>query len=74
MAKTFQLTAEYLHTMIGRRVGIPLADSGYIPITVGSVRHDPESGLILVDALVPMGQLTGLMLTPDAVVEVEHTS
>lgn len=73
MAKTFQINAEYLHTLLGRRVAVPAGGGiGHIPITVGAVRYEPESELILVDSVTPIGQLVGLALGPGTVVVVEH--
>lgn len=75
MAKTFQIAAEYLHTLVGRRVALPAggAIGAGIPITVGAVRHEPESGLIYVDAVIPHGQLLGMAVGPATLITVEHT-
>lgn len=72
MAQTFQIGAEYLHTLIGRRVAVPAGGGiGRIPIVVAAVRHHPESGIILVDANIPVGQIVGLALGPGTIVDVE---
>lgn len=74
MAKTFTIAAEYLNGFIGRRVAIPSggAIAAGIPITIGAVRHVPETGVIIVDAVTPLGQMLGLALGAGTLIDVEH--
>ena len=70
---TSPVTAEHLHNHVGQRASLPLG-AGLIPITIGAVRHEPETGAILVDAVVPMGQLIGFSLSATTVVNVSSAA
>ncbi|TFC30091.1 hypothetical protein E3O55_08370 [Cryobacterium sp. MDB1-18-2] len=71
MAKTFTISAEYAHTLVGRAAVLEVP-AGRIPVTIGAVRYEPESGLVLIDWLTMIGPILGWMLAPAALVEVVH--
>lgn len=70
MAGFFTIEAEYLHLYRGRRAAVDIG-GGKVPFTIGAVRYEPETALILVEAITPIAQITELAFTADAIVDVE---
>lgn len=70
---TFQIAAEYLHTLIGRQVALPAGGAlgAAIPLRIAAVRHEPETGSVIVDADAIVHQIVGWKLAPDTLVNVE---
>lgn len=68
---TFQIEAEYLHLFVGRRVIIPVDTAG-LPFRIVTVRHEPETGRVLVQIDTPMLHPLEVEFQPGDVVEVEH--
>ena len=71
---TFQIAAEYLHTLVGRQVALPAGGAlgAAIPLTIAAVRHEPESGSVVVDADAIVHQIVGWKLAPGTLVNVQH--